>query len=94
MFKAHNISLMDMELPEALKRLRKKMKKSRKLGFTDIWKKVNIGQLVQRRWQEVHWALSPELAHYVHDQPNMHWGFGEDMPQEVKAEPYDADEVW
>lgn len=83
-----------MELPEALKKLRKRMKRTKKLNFTSIWKEVNIGHAVQQRWREIHWALSPELAHYVHNRPTMHWGFDEDHSQEVKEEPYDADEVW
>ena len=59
--------------------------------FNSLTQEVNINQY--------HWAVSPDLAHYVQDRPVMHSGYKENQllmePQEVKQEPQeDPDIVW
>ena len=59
--------------------------------FNSLTQEVNINQY--------HWAVSPDLAHYVQDRPVMHSGYKENQlliePQEVKQEPHeDPDIVW
>ena len=59
--------------------------------FNPLTQEVNINQY--------HWAVSPDLAHYVQDRPVMHSGYKENQllmePQEVKQEPEeDPDIVW
>ena len=59
--------------------------------FNFLTQEVNINRC--------HWAVSPDLAHYVQDRPVMHRGYKEDQllmeSQEVKQEPQeDPDIVW
>lgn len=46
------------------------------------------------RWQQFHWALAPNLAHYVQNRPVMYWGYAEDHSEGIKREIEDPDMVW
>lgn len=93
LFRKYKIDHNSMEFPEAVQNLYTYLKRGKKLGFESITSEIDVCSLISVRRQQFHWALSPDLAHYVHDLPAMYWGFGEDHSDiMVKQEP--VDEVW
>lgn len=89
----YKIDHQEIGLPSATRQLYKLLKRTSKLGFQSIWKEINKKEIKMTRWQQFHWVLAPELAHYAHNTSHMYWGFNEDHSVRVKAEP-DPDEVW
>lgn len=88
-----------MGLADAVDELKSRMKKVEKLGFQSIWEEIRAESVKFMRNERFHWALSPDLAHYVHDTPRMYVGYGEFIdhdisPSDIKSEPIEMDEVW
>lgn len=91
----YGINFYTTELPVALRKLYRRLRLEKKMEFQCIWNVVSKQEVMESQWRRHHWVLSPDLAHYAHDLPVMHWGYDEDH-SEVKTEQYDPDleEVW
>ncbi|XP_067929202.1 uncharacterized protein [Watersipora subatra] len=94
LMRKYKIDLGVTPFPTALQKLHGFIKRTKKLGFQSIWKEINEESVKFVRWQQYHWALSPGMAHFVHDRPIMYQGFAESSIDPIKQEVKEFDEVW
>ena len=70
--------------------------------FANVFIYIHVCLLQEVRLEQYHWALSPDLAHYIHDRPVRYWGYQQahqqptsSDPHHIKQEPVeDSDIVW
>jgi len=92
LFRRYKIDYVEAGLATGLYQLNEYLIRHKTLGFQSVWTEALKDKVYKPiNWKSYHWALSEDLAHFVHDRPNMYVGYQE---EKVKEEPLDLDLVW